>query len=91
MRTSLLEIETLETHLLKRGSPEDRLVMNARLLLSNDLRTDLAAQKASYQLIQKYGRRKLREEIKAAENEAFHSGNHPKFMKRIHGIFGLNL
>ncbi|MFC4874932.1 hypothetical protein [Negadavirga shengliensis] len=91
MRTSLLEIKALETHLLKSGSPQDRLVMNARLLLSHDLRIDLAAQKASYELIQKYGRRQLREEIKAVENEVFHSGNHPKFMERIRRIFGLNL
>lgn len=91
MRTSLLEIKALETHLLKSGSPQDRLVMNARLLLSHDLHIDLAAQKASYELIQKYGRMQLREEIKAVENEVFHSDKHHGLRAQILRIFGINL
>lgn len=87
MRTSLIEIEQIEDFLLKRGEVEDRLVTEAKILSNPELKELTHWQVKSYDLIQQYGREKLRLEIKAAEYRIFHASKYKSFQSRIQSIF----
>ena len=89
MRTSLSEIRELEQLLLKEGRQEDRLLIEARILSSPKWAEDAFWQSRSYDLINSYGREKLREEIKAVEHQIFHTAPHRSFQARIRSIFKL--
>ena len=87
MRISLTELEKIEKWLFRKGDVSDRLVTEAQLLSSPELQDKMRWQLRSYSLIRRYGREKLRREIKEVENELFHSQRHSSFKRKIEAIF----
>jgi hypothetical protein len=87
MRTSLLETEQIETHLLHLSEPGDALLFEARLLLEPELEDKMRWQQKTYQLVRKYGREELKKEIEAVHQQLFAEQQHLSFRQKIIGIF----
>lgn len=86
MKTSWIEIQQIETHLL-RPDHEEALVFEARLILEPALQEKLLWQQKTYALVHEYGRRKLRTEIETVHQKLFREPAHESFRKKILQIF----
>ncbi len=89
MRTSLIEIERIDQWLLNQDAPASHLLMDARLVLDPVLRSNVRDQKTSHDLIRRYGRQKLINEIRSVEHELFSSDEHRSFRDKVKSIFNL--
>jgi hypothetical protein len=87
MRTSLIETEQIEAHLLQLTNPGDTLVFEAKLLLDNELGDKLHWQKATYNIVKLYGRNQLKQEIEAVHQSLFSETRHKSFSEKIRQIF----
>lgn len=87
MRTSLNEIRHIEEHLLGQVFDGDALLMEVKMSLSPVLTNNVAAQKEAYNLVRKYGRKKLREEIELVEKKLFRAPEFRTFRQRIFSLF----
>jgi hypothetical protein len=87
MRTSLIETEQIEAHLLRLSSPGDSLVFEARLLLEPELREKLRWQKEAYQMVRLYGRDHLKKEIDNVHQKLFTQPEHKSFSQKIRQLF----
>ncbi len=87
MRTSLLETEQIEAHLLQRFEPGDALVFEARLLLEPELRDKAFWQQKTYGIIRQYGRAELKHEIENVHQKLFNEARHQSFRQKIMSLF----
>jgi len=87
MRTSLIETEQIEAHLLRLSEPGDALVFEARLLLEPGLRDKMHWQQKTYTIIKQYGRQQLRQEIGAVHQQLFSNPEHAGFGQKIMRLF----
>lgn len=87
MRTSLLETEQIEAHLLRLSSPGDALLFEARLLLDDELSQKVHWQKAACAAVKTYGRTQLKQEIAAVHQSLFGELRHKSFREKIKKIF----
>jgi len=87
MRTSLLETEQIESHLMRRSEPGDALVFEARLLLEPELKDKVLWQQKTYSIIRQYGREQLKGEIEAVHRQLFNEGVHQSFRQKIMRLF----
>ncbi|RYZ98664.1 MAG: hypothetical protein EOP47_18800 [Sphingobacteriaceae bacterium] len=87
MRTSLVETEQIEAHLLQLSAPGDTLVFEAKLMLNDELNNKLQWQKTAYDKIKQYGRSQLRQEIDAVHQSLFGTAKHKSFSEKIRHIF----
>ncbi|MBS1526100.1 MAG: hypothetical protein JST19_10655 [Bacteroidetes bacterium] len=87
MRTSLIETEQIEAHLLQLAEPGDTLVFEARLLLEPELRDKMIWQQKTYSVVRKYSREELKKEIEAVHQRLFTEAKHTSFRQKIIGIF----
>ena len=87
MRTSLIETEQIEAHLLQLSAPGDALVFEAKLLLDDELNEKLQWQKSAYNKIRLYGRAQLKQEIEAVHKSLFSEARHKSFSEKIRQIF----
>lgn len=87
MRTSLIETEQIEAHLLRLSEPGDALVFEARLLIEPDLQIKVDWQKAVYHLVKAYGRNQLKKEIETIHTKLFSQSEHRSFSQKIRQLF----
>lgn len=87
MRTSLNEINLLEAYLCNKLTVEEKLLLDARLIVDESLRDQLFWQKQSYQLVKEYGRRKLQEQLKVVEQDFFDNPQNKTLIRRIKSYF----
>lgn len=87
MRTSLIETEQIEAHLLQLASPGDALVFEAKLLLDDELSDKLHWQSVTYNMVKLYGRNQLKKEIEAVHQSLFSEARHKSFSEKIRQIF----
>lgn len=87
MRTSLIETEQIDGHLLGRSEPGDALVFEARLLLESELREKVQWQKETCRMIKLYGRDQLKKEIAAVHQKLFTQPKHISFSQKIRRLF----
>ena len=87
MRTSLIETEQIEAHLLQLSNPGDALVFEARLLLEPELSEKLHWQKEAYHMVKLYGRDQLKKEIETVHRELFTQPEHRSFSQKIRQLF----
>ena len=87
MRTSLIETEQIEAHLLQLSNPGDSLVFEAKLLLDEELRDKTEWQKSTYNIIRLYGRKQLKKEIENVHQSLFNEAKHKSFSEKIKQIF----
>ena len=88
MRTSLHEIKQAEDYLLNEIDPQDKLLFEARLILSPQLREDVLWQQQTYTLVKQYGRKKLKAELEALHQQLFTQKQHQSFAQKIKSFFG---
>ena len=87
MRTSLLETEQIEAHLLQRSEPGDALVFEARLLLEPGLNNKVLWQQKTYNIIRQYSRAELKQEIDNAHQKLFTEARHQSFRQKMICLF----
>ncbi|MDB5025506.1 MAG: hypothetical protein JWP78_3261 [Mucilaginibacter sp.] len=87
MRTSWIETEQIEAHLLHLSAPGEMLVFEARLLLEPGLHEKLQWQKQTYHIVKRYGRSQLKKEIEAVHQELFTQPAHQSFSQKIRQLF----
>ena len=83
----MTETEQLEGYLLHTIHPEERLVIEARLLLHPGLKEKALWQQDTYALIKNYGRRELRAEIENIHKRMFAEKKFKTFRQKILFIF----
>jgi anti-sigma-K factor RskA len=81
------ETQQLEHYVHGTLPTEERLLMEARLIVDTELRNKLDWQQKAYALIHAYGRKKLRAEIEQIQNRLFTEDKFKIFRKRIQTIF----
>jgi|GEM_PF-2305513 len=84
------EAQELEYYLLKTGSADDRLVIEAKLLLNEDLRDKSVWQKQVYLLVNHYSRKKVKAEIEAVHRKMFSAKKFQTFRQKISSLFKTN-
>ncbi|MDF2431998.1 MAG: hypothetical protein JWP44_1629 [Mucilaginibacter sp.] len=87
MRTSLIETEQIEAHLLQLSAPGDALVFEAKLLLNADLCEKLQWQMETYSIAKMYGRNQLKQEIDAVHQKLFSENQYKSFSQKIRSFF----
>ena len=87
MRTSLIETEQIEAHLLKLSDPGNSLVFEARLLLDAELNEKVAWQEKTYNIVRIYGRDQLKKEIESVHQKLFTQPEHTSFRQKIRRLF----
>lgn len=87
MRTSLLETEQIEAHLLRSAEPGDALVFEARLLLEPGLKDKMLWQQKTYNIVRQYGREQLKGELEAVHRQLFNDCAHQSFRRKIMRLF----
>jgi hypothetical protein len=87
MRTSLIETEQIEAHLLQLSNQGDKLVFEAKLLLDVELHKKVQWQKETYGLIKTYGRNQLKKEIDSVHQKLFNEQQYKSFSQKIRGFF----
>jgi hypothetical protein len=87
MRTSLLETEQIESHLMRSAEPGDALVFEAKLLLDPELKEKMHWQQKTYSILRQYGREQLKGEIAAVHRQLFNDGAHQSFRQKIMRLF----
>lgn len=87
MRTSLIETEQIEAHLLQRSDTGEALVFEAKMLLDPELKEKVQWQQKTYSLIKLYGRDQLRQEIESVHQKLFSEHQHKSFRQKIMSLF----
>lgn len=87
MKTSLNELLLIEDFLLTSPGGEEKVLMQARLLLQPELQESIHWQQKTYQLVETYGREQLRKEISQVHQKLFASPEYLSFRQRIMRLF----
>ncbi|MCC8409978.1 hypothetical protein LJ707_13655 [Mucilaginibacter sp. UR6-1] len=87
MRTLLNNIKLTEEYLTGQLPTGDKLLFEARMLLDQNMLTNVNAQRQAVELIKQYSREQLRAEIDTVHQTLFNSKQHSTFAKRVIGLF----
>jgi len=87
MRTSWNNTQRIERYLLGNLSASDKLVFEFQLMLRPKLRKELYFQKKTYQLVQLYHRKKLKEELETLHQQIFDDPDKVVFQQAIYRLF----
>jgi len=87
MRTSLNDIRHTEAWLQGTLPAADKLLFEARIILSPLLKEQVARQQQVYQIVQAYGRKQMKAEIETVHSKLFSERKHQSFSQRIRAIF----
>lgn len=90
MRTSLNEIKKIEDYLHKKTDLADRLLFEANMVLNKDLNEKVEMQKEVCQLVNIYGRKRLKVELEAIHHQLFNDQEHISFRNSILRLFSNN-
>ena len=88
MKTSLNELQLIEDFLLLNTGAEDKVLMKARQILQPDLQESVYWQQKTYRLVETYGRKQLRKEIRQVHQKLFTAPAHSSFREKIKKLFG---
>lgn len=87
MRTSLNELQQIEDYLLRQENNPAAAGFEVRLALQPSLQESVLWQQQTYDLIQAYGRMRLKAEIENVHQKLFHSPAHRRFRQSILQLF----
>ena len=87
MRTSLNEIKLIDDHLFGTAAVEDKLLLDALLILDAGMSVKIEQQKKIHFFIQQYSRKKMKAEIEAVHRQLFNEPLHQSFRQKILGLF----
>ncbi|HTI58266.1 hypothetical protein [Mucilaginibacter sp.] len=87
MRTSLIETEQIEAHLLQLSDTGNALVFEAKMLLDPELTDNVLWQQKAYHIVKLYGRDQLKREIESVHQQLFKDEQHQSFRQKIMRLF----
>ncbi len=87
MRTSLSDIQQTEQYLNGELSAADACVFEARLLTDPSLTSNMNLLKRVYRLLSLFHRKKVKQDVVAAEQRLFTSDEHTDFRNNILSLF----
>jgi hypothetical protein len=87
MRTLLNKLQEIEFFVLRQNAPAENLVFEARMIVNQDLRTEVSLQKDAYALINQYGRRQMKAQLAAVHQQLFTQPKHQRFRQKIMALF----
>jgi len=87
MRTSLNNLKLIDDHLNGPASPQDNLLLQAKIIINPDLKHEVQWHKQTLQLVQQYGRKQLRADIEAVHTQLFTLPQHSSFKQGILRFF----
>lgn len=87
MRTSLNKLKVWEEYLEHQLLPEEKLLLDAHLIIDKKLKDELYCQQKAYQLVNAYGREDLRAQLLRVDQELFANPAHKNFVDKIKGFF----
>jgi hypothetical protein len=89
MRTSLSDIKAIEEYLNGTLPIQDRLLFEARLLLSKELRKNVALQREVYRLLAHHHHLKIKEEFQRTHKRLVSDTTNADFLNELRTIFNL--
>lgn len=87
MRTSLNEISLIDERIFNTAPPENKLLLDAMLIINPALNEQVAWQKQTHAIVKQYSRKKLKAEIEAVHHQLFNKPEHLSFRQRIMALF----
>lgn len=81
------DIRLIDTYLLKQMAPEEHLLMDAKLLLDQELRNTCEWQSYTYALVKLHARQALKQELEAVHEKLFSEKKFESFREKIKRIF----
>jgi len=87
MKTSLNKLQLIEDYLLKRATPAQQLLWEARLLLDPALRDDTYWQQRAYRIVREYGRQQQRRKLEEVHTALFKDVRYRGFREKVLGLF----
>ena len=87
MRTSLNNLKLVDDHLLGVSTPQNSLLLQAKVILNPALNDEIYWHKQTHNLVQQYGRKQLRAEIEAVHQKLFTQPRHLGFRQSIFRFF----
>jgi len=87
MRTSLNDIKTIEAYLDGTLTVSERLFFEARLLVSKELRKNVALQREVNTIVRHHHYLKVLQEFKCTHERLFHDEGNAELTKEIRSIF----
>ena len=87
MKTSWNEIRQADDFLQGCMPPQERLIIEAKLILNPAFRASVHLQKQFHSLIKKYGRKKLKAETEFIHQKLFTDPDRKIFQDEIHQLF----
>ncbi|RCH56458.1 hypothetical protein DJ568_00945 [Mucilaginibacter hurinus] len=80
-------IKRIEDYMAGRLLPGDKLLFDADRILNAETEHNVLAQRHTYTLIEKYGRKKLKAEIEAVHQQLFTNKKYRNFAQRVLRLF----
>lgn len=87
MKTSLDELQLIESCLLGQASGGQQALFEAKLLLDSELGEDAYWQRKTYGIIRECGRKQLRNELEQIHQVLFSSPQHQSFRDKVLRFF----
>ena len=87
MRTSLSEIAETEAYLMHKCDPDEKLLVDAKLLINPVLRSNTMLQKAIYEAIKFWSRKQMKRELQQIQTNLLNRPDANAFRDEIHHIF----
>ncbi|MFD0766980.1 hypothetical protein ACFQZI_19130 [Mucilaginibacter lutimaris] len=87
MQTSLNNLKLVDDHLLGLATPQDKLLLDAHLILNPALHEDIYWHKQAHGMVQQYSRKQLRAEIEAVHQKLFNMPEDLSFRQKILRFF----
>ncbi len=87
MRTSLNDIKVIEAYLDGTLTVSDRLLFDAKLLVSKELRRNVALQREVNIIVKRHHHMSVLQEFKCTHERLFHDDRHAELTKEIQSIF----
>ena len=87
MKTSWDDALQTEQYLLGTANADSRAAFEVRLILEPSLKENMHWQKATYSILQQYGRQKRRAEIEQVAQYIFTSNKYTAFKEKVFRLF----
>lgn len=87
MRTSLNEIQMIDSYLLGDSSKEQNQQLEVQMIINAELKDKVEAQHEVYEQVKMYGRKMLVSEIESVHQKLFLSPDYSWFRAKIRNLF----
>jgi hypothetical protein len=87
MKTSWSDIQIAEDYLEGKLNPQDKLVVDAQLIINPGMRLNITLQQKIHKLTRAFGRKKIKAEIESVHHRLFNDPDKTFFRESVHHLF----